>query len=88
MVQTNIKVSYKLILSYFKGGVTSHAENIQNKYAISLQHHKKEMSDEVNFLHADKHRSFLQTNTIFLGGLPGYAQSTQASLQYFCDISR
>ena len=51
--------------------MTSHAENIQNKYAISLQHHKKEMSDEVNFLHADKHRSFLQTNTIFFGGLLG-----------------
>ena len=28
---------------------------IQNKYAKSLQYLKKEMSDEVDFLHADKH---------------------------------
>ena len=25
-----------------------------NKFNISLQNHKKEVSDEVNFLHADK----------------------------------
>ena len=30
-----------------------------NKLAISLQFRKKEVSDEVHFLHVDKHESFL-----------------------------
>ena len=29
----------------------------KNKFAISLQYLKKEVSDEVDFLHADKHES-------------------------------
>ena len=32
-------------------------------FAISLK--KKEASDEVNFLHVDKHKSFLQIDTVF-----------------------
>ena len=31
-----------------------------NKFAISLQLLNKEVSDAVDFLHADKHQSFLQ----------------------------
>ena len=39
------------------------------KFAISLQHVKKEMSNAVAFLHADKHGSLLQVDTkIFWGG--------------------
>ena len=34
-----------------------------NKFAISLQHVKKEVSDAVDFLHADKHESLLQIDT-------------------------
>ena len=34
--------------------------NQNNKYVISLQYHKKEVSDEVDFLHADKHENLLQ----------------------------
>ena len=42
-----------------------HAQITQNnKFAISLQYLKKEVSDEVDFLHADKHESFLQTDTM------------------------
>ena len=38
-----------------------HAHITQNnKFAISLQHLKKEVSDAADFLHADKHQSFLQ----------------------------
>ena len=38
-----------------------HAQITQNnKFAISLQYLKKEVSDEVDFLHADKHESVLQ----------------------------
>ena len=29
-----------------------------NKFVISLQYLKKEVSDEVNFLHADKHERY------------------------------
>ena len=34
-----------------------------NKFAISLQYVKKEVSDAVDFLHADKHESLLQIDT-------------------------
>ena len=41
-----------------------HAQITQNNnFAISLQHLKKEVSDEVDFLHADKHESLLQIDT-------------------------
>ena len=37
-----------------------HSQNSQNsKFAMSLQYLKKEVRDEVDFLHADKHQSFL-----------------------------
>ena len=34
---------------------------------MSLQHLKKEVRDEANFLHADKHQSFLQVDFNTLG---------------------
>ena len=34
-----------------------------NKFAISLQHFKREVSDAVEFLHAEKHESLLQADT-------------------------
>ena len=37
-------------------------------FAISFQHLKKEVSDEVDFLHADKHESFLQIDTMISDG--------------------
>ena len=46
-----------------------HAQITQNnKFAISLQYLKKEVSDEVDFLHADKHESFLQIDTMIFNG--------------------
>ena len=36
-----------------------------NKFAISLQYLKKELSDEVDFLRTDKHESLLQTDNNF-----------------------
>ena len=40
--------------------VTRHVQITQkNKFGISLQHLKKELSDEVDFLHEDKHESLL-----------------------------
>ena len=46
-----------------------HGKITQNKnFAISLQYLKKEVSDEVDFLHADKHESFLQIDTMIFDG--------------------
>ena len=45
--------------------VDSHVQTTQNnKLAISLHYLKKDMSDEVDFLHADKQESFLQIDTM------------------------
>ena len=42
-------------------GMVKHSQSSQNsKFAISLQYLKKEVKDEVDFLHADKHQSFLK----------------------------
>ena len=49
--------------------VARHAQITQsNKFAISLEYLKKEVSDEVDFLHADKHKSFLQIGTMTFDG--------------------
>ena len=50
--------------------VASHAQIFQNnKFAIYLQYLKKEVSDEVGFLHADEtHESFLQIDTMIFNG--------------------
>ena len=49
--------------------MTRHAKSAQNNkyYAIPLQYLKREVSDEVDFLHADKHQGFLQVGNIFFG---------------------
>ena len=68
--------------------VARHAQITQNnKFAISLQYLKKEVSDEVDFLHADKHESLLQIDTMILMGIVKHSQSSQnskftMSLQY------
>ena len=52
-----------------------------------MQYLKKEVSDEVDFLHADKHESLLQIDTMILIGIVKHSQSSQnskvtMSLQY------
>ena len=65
-----------------------HAQITQNnKFAISLQYLKKELSDEVDFLHADKYESLLQTDSIILMEMFKHSQISQnrkfaMSLQY------
>ena len=59
----NIEGFFKLIL-YFQVCLAGHVLiTSNNKFSISLQHFKKEVSDEVDFLHADKHDSLLQIDT-------------------------
>ena len=42
-------------------GMVKHSQSFQkSKFAMSLQYLKKEVKDEVDFLHADKHQSFLK----------------------------
>ena len=40
----------------------------KNKFTFSLQYVKRELIDKVDFLHADKHESFLQTHCMIFDG--------------------
>ena len=68
--------------------VARHAQIDQNnKFAISLQYLKKEVSDEVDNLHEDKHESLIKIDTMILMGMAKHSQSFQnnkiaRSLQY------
>ena len=48
-----------------------------NKFAISLQYLKKEVSDEVAFLYANEPESLLQIDTMVLMGMVKLSQSSQ-----------
>ena len=55
------------------------------------QYLNKEVSDEVNFLHTDKHESLLQIDTMILMGFVKHFQSSQngkfaMSLQYLKNV--
>ena len=69
-------------------GAARHTQITQNKkFAISLQYLKKEMSDEVDFLHAKKDKSLPQIDTMILMGMGQHSQSFRnskfaMSLQY------
>ena len=67
-MRINIKVFYRLMLSFWVF-VTRHAQSTQNKeFAyISLHYLQKSIEDEVYFLPANKHESFLQDDSITLG---------------------
>ena len=68
--------------------VTRHTQITQNyKFANFLQYLKKEVSDEVDFLHVDKQESWLQIDTMILMEMVKHSQSSQnskfaISLQY------
>ena len=44
-----------------------------------MQYLKKEVSDEVDFLHADKHESFLQIHVMIFMGMVKHSQSSHNS---------
>ena len=49
-------------------GMVKHSQNLQkSKFVMSLQNPRKEVRGEVDFLHADKHQSFLQVDFNTLG---------------------
>ena len=80
-------VFYELILSFWVC-VTKHAQSTQNnKFAISLQYLKKDVSDKNDFLYADKHKGLLQIDTMILMEIVRHSQNSQnskfsMSLQY------
>ena len=51
----------------------------KNKFAVSLQYLIKEVSDEIDFLHANKHKSLLQIDTMTLTEIVKHFQSSQNS---------
>ena len=63
-----------------------HAQITQNnKFGISLEFRKKKMSDEVDFMHADRHESLPQIDTMILIRTVKHSESSQKfaiSLQY------
>ena len=62
-----------------------HAHIIQNnKFTISLQNLKKEVSDPIDFLHVDKHESLLQIDSMILMEMVKYSQSFQNTK--FCNV--
>ena len=64
-MQIIMKVSYKLLL-WFLIGMVKHSQSYQNsKFPMSLQYRIK--NGKVDFLLAEKHQRFLQTDTIILG---------------------
>ena len=65
-MQINIKVFYKLILSFLLC-VTRHAQNTQSKKFAYLFNIPGKHGDEVDFLTAGKHESYLQDDSIRLG---------------------
>ena len=49
-------------------GMVKHSQSFQKSgFVMSLQYLKKEVNDEVDFLHAGKHQSFLQVDFNTLG---------------------
>ena len=58
------QVFCKLIPSFFMG-LAKHAQSTQ--FTLSLQYLKKEVRNEVHFLHADKHQSFPLVYIIIFG---------------------
>ena len=60
--------------------VARHAQITQNKmFAISLQYLKKEVNDQVDFLHAVKHENLLQIDTMILIEMVKHFHSSQNS---------
>ena len=76
---SEIRVSYKVILSSLMGMINHSQSTQSNKLAIFLQYLKKEVRNGVNFLYADKHQRFYKLGLLFLMGVAKHVQSTQNS---------
>ena len=85
-LQINAKLLCKLILSYHFRCVWHSQITQNNKFAISLQYIKNEVSDEVDFLHADKPFKLILW---FLIGIVKHSRNPKvASFQCLYNISK
>ena len=50
-----------------------------NKFAVSLQYLTKDVSDEVAFLHAEKHKGLLKIDTMILMEIARHSRNSQTS---------
>ena len=66
-----------MILSLLIGMIKHSQSTESNKFAISLQCLRKEVSNGVHSLHADKHQSFYKLTLSFFMEVARYVQSTQ-----------
>ena len=75
-IQIKMEVFYELILSFWVC-VTKHAQIAENnKFSISWQYLNKDVSDEVDFLHVDKHKGLLQIDTMILMEIVRHSQNS------------
>ena len=61
-IQISVKVCYKVMLWFWWGLWSIPKVPLNSKTAMSLQYLKKEVRNEVDFSHADKHRRFLKVD--------------------------
>ena len=74
-LQMNVKGFFKLLLSFYVC-VTRHTQITQDsKFAVSLQYLKKELSDEVDLLHAGEHENLLRIDGMILIEMVKHPQS-------------
>ena len=59
-MQVKMKIIYKLILWFLMGMVKHSQSSLNCKFAMSLQYLEKDVREEVDFLHADKHQNSQQ----------------------------
>ena len=60
--------------------MTRYVQFVQNnKFAISLQYPKKEMGDEVDFLHVHRQKNLLQIGAMIFMGIVKHSQRSQNS---------
>ena len=83
-LQIKVKGFFKVILS-FQMCMSRHVQITQNnRFAICLQYLKKEVRNEADFLHADKHESLLQIDTMIL--MEMVKHSKQFPKQKVCNV--
>ena len=56
-----------------------YVQSTQNRKLVIFLQNLKEVSDEIDFLHVDKHESFWQIDTMTLIGIVKHSQSPQNS---------
>ena len=61
-MHVKMKITHKLIRWFFMGMVKHPQSSQKSKFAMPFQYLEKEVRDEADFVHADKHQNFLQVD--------------------------